>query len=219
MRRGRLAALVAVVSAVGLAAFASTATSAEVPPTVGFTKALASTGHSSAAVVADVTVTLTGHAGETGNATDIELVLDVSGSMAGTKITDLKNAAKAFVNALDARDGADDGTPRARRTASESSPIGTARRRTLGGLSEPPRAASSTQSMRSPTPRREAARTPRGSAPPRPLSARARPREGDRSDHRRAQQPDRRRSAATRCQGSPNNIRIATVGIGSGDTA
>ena len=110
MRRGRLAALVAVVSAVGLAVFASTATSAEIPPSANVAKALASTSPLACAGGTDVTLTLTGHAGETGNATDIELVLDVSGSMAGAKLTELKNAASSFVQALDARDGFDNGT-------------------------------------------------------------------------------------------------------------
>lgn len=109
MRKSHLGALVALVSAIGIAAFAGTASSAEVPPSVEATKALASSAPLVCDGTTDVTVTVTGHAGETGNATDIELVLDVSGSMAGQKLTHLKSAATAFVHALDARDGSDDG--------------------------------------------------------------------------------------------------------------
>ena len=54
-------------------------------------------------------MSLTGHDGETGTATDIELVLDLSGSM-GANLAQMTNAATAFVNALDASDGTNNGT-------------------------------------------------------------------------------------------------------------
>jgi uncharacterized protein YegL len=49
----------------------------------------------------DVKVTLTGTAGVDGTATDVMLVLDLSGSISGTDITQLKAAAKDVVDALD----------------------------------------------------------------------------------------------------------------------
>ncbi len=62
---------------------------------VGAPNALACNG------AVNVRVTLTGTAGVDGNATDIMLVLDLSGSISGTQLGDLKNSAKSFVEALD----------------------------------------------------------------------------------------------------------------------
>ncbi len=57
-----------------------------------------------------VTVTLDGQTGIAGNPTDVVLVLDRSGSMAGQPFTDLKAGATAFVDIVDeASDGALDG--------------------------------------------------------------------------------------------------------------
>jgi len=110
LRLARVVAGVAVVA--GLAAVSAVAPSAATNPSVTVSKHLVSGSPTSidCAGSVDVEVDVTGTAGTAGNATDIVMVLDVSGSMAGSKFTDLKNAATAFVHALDARDGADDGS-------------------------------------------------------------------------------------------------------------
>ena len=58
----------------------------------------------------DAQVTVQGQAGSSGQATDVMLVLDLSGSMNSptSKFTNLKSAATATLNALDAADGATD---------------------------------------------------------------------------------------------------------------
>ncbi|HMG98380.1 MAG TPA: VWA domain-containing protein [Gaiellales bacterium] len=56
----------------------------------------------------DARVTLTSQAGTTGADTAVMLTLDLSGSMAGTKLANLKQAAKDTLAALDAADGATD---------------------------------------------------------------------------------------------------------------
>ena len=112
MRRRRTRALgalvVSVVVAAGITAGIGAAADA-VPPSA--TVAQAAVDGSPSAIACDKfldgKVTITGHAGTVGQATDVILVLDTSGSMGSpsTKFTALKDAAKAALVALDTADG------------------------------------------------------------------------------------------------------------------
>lgn len=111
MRGSRLGAL-CVLGAVIVAAIAGGVASAAVNPSAtashGF--AAGSPAAIECAGFVDVRATITGHAGTSGQATDVILVLDISGSMGSpaSKFADLKRAATDSLDSLDAADGAVD---------------------------------------------------------------------------------------------------------------
>src|SRR5882757_3054319 len=101
MRRSRLGAfgaLCAVVLVVGATGVAPAAT----PPSATASQALLAGSPSaiSCGGFVDARVTLTSQAGTTGTDTAVMLTLDLSGSMAGSKLADLKAAAKDTLAAL-----------------------------------------------------------------------------------------------------------------------
>ena len=107
MRRHRLAgfgalcAVLFVAAATGVAPAASPAVTGSQAVVAGSPTAIACGGS------VDARVTLTGQSGTTGAATDVMLVLDLSGStgVPATKLADLKRAATDALDALDAADG------------------------------------------------------------------------------------------------------------------
>jgi hypothetical protein len=108
MRRSRLGALgacvlaLAIVPAVDAMAAAPSATA-----TQGLTTPTATTACNGAV---QLTATVTAHGGSSGTATAVMLVLDRSGSIAGSADTAEINAAKAVIERLDAADGSANGT-------------------------------------------------------------------------------------------------------------
>ena len=111
MRRRRLGAFGALIAVSAVAASIGTAPAATSPSA---TAAQALVAGSPTAIACggsvDARVTVAGQAGSTGQSTDVMLVLDLSGSMGSpaSKFTNLKSAATATLNALDAADGATD---------------------------------------------------------------------------------------------------------------
>jgi hypothetical protein len=105
-RLGAFGALCAVVLVGGATGVAPAAT----PPSATASQALVAGSPSaiSCSGFVDARVTLTSQAGTTGADTAVMLTLDLSGSMAGTKLANLKQAAKDTLAALDAADGAID---------------------------------------------------------------------------------------------------------------
>ena len=99
---GGLCAAVAVIAATGVATASSSPTAtASQAPVAGSPTAIACGGS------VDAQVTITGHAGITGDVTDVMVVVDLSGST-GTppsKLANLKSAANATVDALAATGG------------------------------------------------------------------------------------------------------------------
>src|SRR5258705_8875674 len=107
MRRSRLGAfgaLCVVAVVVGATGVAPAAT----PPSATASQALVAGSPSaiSCGGFVDARVTLTSQAGTTGIDTAVMLTLDISGSMGGTKLTQLKQAAIDTLDELDAADGA-----------------------------------------------------------------------------------------------------------------
>ena len=109
MRRSRLGAFGAI-CAVVLVTGATGVAPAATPPSATASQALVAGSPSaiSCSGFVDARVTLTSQAGTTGSGTAVMLTLDLSGSMAGSKLADLKAAAKDTLAALDAADGATD---------------------------------------------------------------------------------------------------------------
>lgn len=111
MRGSRLGALCALCVVVLVAAATGVAPAATSPSA---TAAQAPVASSPTAIACggfiDARVTVTSQAGSSGAAIDVMLVLDLSGSMGApaTKFTDLKSAATATLDALDAADGSID---------------------------------------------------------------------------------------------------------------
>jgi von Willebrand factor type A domain-containing protein len=111
MRRSRLGALGALIV---ISAVAASVGAAPAAPTPSATASQAPVAGSPSAIACggsvDARVTVAAQAGTTGQATDVVLVLDVSGSMGApsTKFDNLKAAARAALAKLDAADGAAD---------------------------------------------------------------------------------------------------------------
>ena len=107
MRRSRLGAFGAL-CAVALVVGATGVAPAATPPSATASQALVAGSPSaiSCGGFVDARVTLTSQAGTTGTATAVMLTLDISGSMGGTKLPQLKQAAIDTLDALDAADGA-----------------------------------------------------------------------------------------------------------------
>ncbi len=122
MSRWRLVVL-AVAAVAAVSVLASTAWSAEGDPTVTVDKELTDPAAIACGETVEVEVTVTGKAGQTGDATDTMLVLDLSGSTGGS-LTDLKNAARAFVQTLDIADGANDELGEGKGTLGLSNQVG-----------------------------------------------------------------------------------------------
>jgi uncharacterized protein YegL len=102
--------LVLVMSLVVIMAGALAGTSAAEAGTVTGSKTLDQTAIACAGT-ANVTITLTGESSIVGTPQDVVLVLDRSGSMAGTRLADLKTAANGLIDRLDLEtDGVADGT-------------------------------------------------------------------------------------------------------------
>ncbi len=113
MRRGRLCALSALCALV-VAGMATGVAPATVSPS-GTQSLLGTPTPTTVAAcggTVDARVTITGHAATSGQATDVMLVLDLSGSIVGSAayFQDLRDAANAALDALDAADGAVDGS-------------------------------------------------------------------------------------------------------------
>jgi hypothetical protein len=110
MRRTRLGAFGAV--CVVLMVGAATGVSPAASPLVNGSQAFAAGSPTAISCSGTVgaQITLTGHAGTTGAATDVMLVLDLSGSAGEppSKLADLKRAATDTLDALDAADGSAD---------------------------------------------------------------------------------------------------------------
>ena len=113
MRRMRLGAVGAICMVVAVGAATGVATADSSPSA---TAAQAFVAGSPAAIgcdkSVDATVTVTGTPGTTGRATDVVIVVDLSGStnVPTSKFQDLKNAATDTLRALDAADGTTDST-------------------------------------------------------------------------------------------------------------
>ena len=90
---------VAVAAATGM--FVTGEAAASAPSVTGSTALVGAPSALTCGGTVNVRVTLTGTGGITGTATDVMLVLDLSGSISGTKLTALKSAATSFVQALD----------------------------------------------------------------------------------------------------------------------
>jgi hypothetical protein len=113
MRRSRLAAFGAL-SAVLLVGAATGVAPAATPPSVTGSQALVAGSPTAIACNGSVTarVTLTGQAGTTGTATDVMILVDLSGSTGEppSKLANLKSAALDTLAALDGADGSADGS-------------------------------------------------------------------------------------------------------------
>jgi Mg-chelatase subunit ChlD len=111
MRRSRLGALGALIVISAVAASVGAAPAAATPSATA-SQALVAGSPSAIACggSVDARVTVAAQAGTTGQATDVVLVLDLSGSMGSpsSKFTNLKSAALATLTALDKADGATD---------------------------------------------------------------------------------------------------------------
>jgi hypothetical protein len=217
MRVGRLAALAVAVAIA--AVLAGTARTADIPPSVGVVKSLTSDNPIACDGSVQVSVTVTGHAGEKGAASDIELVLDLSGSMGGTKRNLLKDSATKFVQAIAASDG--DGNPAtigrgnrvgivryAGTSAAEVVALGTNADTLTGAISTLPSSSGNSPHDKGIT----FARGKLTGANARVMIVFSDGRSTSTSQRNAA------RSAAAAAKASPYNIRIITVGIG-GDAA
>ena len=108
-RRSRALGVLGVSLVVAAAVAAGIGAAAVVPPSATVSQAAVAGSPSALECKGSLNgqVAITGHAATVGQATDVELVLDVSGSMGSpsSKFTALKAAAKATIDALDAADG------------------------------------------------------------------------------------------------------------------
>ncbi len=93
--------LIVVVIAATTGMFVTGEAAASAPSVTGSTALVGAPSALTCGGTVNVRVTLTGTGGITGTATDVMLVLDLSGSISGAKLTALKTAATSFVQALD----------------------------------------------------------------------------------------------------------------------